>query len=92
MLAKRMLAAELTHHLASEDETTRNHRSGTTPKTVLTPGGEQQLDVPRDRLASFEPMLVAKHLRRMPGFDNHVISMYARGMTARAIQGHLLEL
>lgn len=92
MLAERMLAAELTHHLASEEETTRNHRNGTTPKKVLAPGGELQLDVPRDRLSSFEPKLVAKHQRRMPGFDDHVISMYARGMTVREIQGYLLEL
>ncbi|MDB5794535.1 MAG: family transposase, partial [Noviherbaspirillum sp.] len=79
MLAERMLAAELTHHLANEDEPGKNHRNGTTPKKVLAPGGELHLDVPRDRLSSFEPKLVAKHQRRMPGFDDHVISMYARG-------------
>jgi transposase-like protein len=92
MLAERMLSAELTHHLAQEEEASRNHRNGTSPKKVLAPGGELQLDVPRDRLSSFEPKLVAKHQRRMPGFDDHVISMYARGMTVREIQGHLLEL
>jgi putative transposase len=59
---------------------------------VLTPGGELNLDVPRDRLSSFEPKLVAKHQRRMSGFDDHVISMYARGMSVREIQAHLLEL
>lgn len=52
---------------------------------MLTPGGELHLDIPRDRLASFEPKLVAKHQRRMPGFDDHVISV-------RDIQGHLLDL
>jgi hypothetical protein len=82
MLAERMLAAELTHHLANEDEPGKNHRNGTTPKKVLAPGGELHLDVPRDRLSSFEPKLVAKHQRRMPGFDDHVISMYARGTGA----------
>jgi transposase-like protein len=92
MLAERMLSAELTHHLAHEEQASKNHRNGTSPKTVLAPGGELQLDVPRDRLSSFEPKLVAKHQRRMPGFDDHVISMYARGMTVREIQGHLLEL
>lgn len=92
MLAERMLSAELTHHLAQEEDGSRNHRNGTSPKKVLAPGGELQLDVPRDRLSSFEPKLVAKHQRRMPGFDDHVISMYARGMTVREIQGHLLEL
>jgi transposase-like protein len=87
-----MLAAELTHHLANEGDSSKNHRNGTSPKKVLSPGGQLQLDVPRDRLSSFEPKLVAKHQRRMPGFDDHVISMYARGMTVREIQGHLLEL
>src|SRR5678816_3719284 len=45
-----------------------------------------------DRLATFEPQLVAKYQRRLPGFDDHVISMYARGMSVREIQAHLLEL
>src|SRR5450830_1279834 len=92
MLAERMLTAELSHHLASEDQAGKNHRNGSSPKKVLTPGGELQLDVPRDRLSSFEPKLVGKHQRRMPGFDDHVIGMYARGMTVREIQAHLLEI
>lgn len=92
MLAERMLTAELNHRLANEAESGENHRKGSSSKTVLTPGGEIQLDVPRDRLASFEPKLVAKHQRRMEGFDGHVISMYARGMSVRETQGHLLEL
>jgi putative transposase len=86
-----MLTAELIHHLANEDET-GNHRNGSSKKTVLAPGGEMRLDIPRDRLGSSEPKLVAKHQRRMPGFDDHVISMYARGMSVREIQAHLLEL
>jgi len=92
MLAERMLSAELNHHLASEEEGSRNHRNGSSPKKVLTPGGELHLNIPRDRLSSFEPKLVAKHQRRMSGFDDHVISMYARGMSVREIQAHLLEL
>jgi putative transposase len=56
------------------------------------PGGELNLDIPRDCLSSFEPKLAAKHQRRMPGFDDHVISMYARSMSVREIQAHLLEL
>lgn len=91
LLAERMLTAELNHHLANEAEI-GNHRNGTSKKTVLAPGGEMRLDIPRDRLGSFEPKLVAKHQRRMPGFDDHVISMYARGMSVREIQAHLLEL
>jgi transposase-like protein len=92
LLAERMLSAELSHHLASEEEGGKNHRNGSSPKKVLTPGGELHLDIPRDRLSSFEPRLVAKHQRRMSGFDDHVISMYARGMSVREIQAHLLEL
>ncbi|WP_287274971.1 IS256 family transposase, partial [Ralstonia sp.] len=93
-LAERMLAAELNHHLAAEAQQGRsgNHRNGTSPKTVITPGGELALDIPRDRQATFEPQLVAKYQRRLPGFDDHVISMYARGMSVREIQGHLQEL
>ncbi|MHA6853605.1 transposase, partial [Ralstonia pseudosolanacearum] len=78
-LAERMLAAELTHHLAAEAQQGRsgNHRNGSSPKTVLTPNGEMELDIPRDRQATFEPQLVAKYQRRLPRFDDHVISMYA---------------
>ena len=91
-LAERMLAAELDHHLGSEPDASGNHRNGSSPKKVITPSGKLQLDIPRDRLATFEPQLVAKHQRRLPGFDDHVISMDARGMSVREIQGHLLEL
>jgi putative transposase len=93
-LAERMLAGELTHHLATEAALGKagNYRNGSSAKTVLTPSGEMPLDIPRDRLATFEPQLVAKYQRRLPGFDDHIISMYARGMSVREIQGHLLEL
>jgi transposase-like protein len=59
-LAERMLAAELTHHLTAEAEQGKagNHRNGTSPKTVITPNGELNLDIPRDRQATFEPQLV----------------------------------
>ena len=94
-LAERMLAAELTHHLKTEAAQSGgepNHRNGSSAKTVMTPGGALALNIPRDRLASFDPVLIAKHQRRLPGFDDHVIGMYARGMSVREIQGHLLEL
>jgi putative transposase len=97
-LAERMLSAELSHHLKNEagagEEGARpsNHRNGTTPKTVITAEGSLPLDIPRDRLSTFEPRLVAKYQRRLPGFDERVIGMYARGMTVREIQGHLLEI
>ena len=93
-LAERMLVAELSHHLSSEaaDEENGNHRNGSSPKTVLTPNGTLELAIPRDRLSTFEPQLVAKYQRRLSKFDDHVIGMYARGMTVREIQGHLTEL
>jgi putative transposase len=93
-LAERMLNAELTHHLDTENKQGKagNHRNGSSSKTVLTPGGELELDIPRDRQATFEPQLVAKYQRRLSGFDDHVISMYARGMSVREIQGHLQQL
>lgn len=61
MLAERMLSAELSHHLANEDEGSKNHRNGSNPKKVLTPGGELNLDVLRDHLSSFEPKTVVNH-------------------------------
>ena len=69
-----------------------NARNGGSPKTVITPSGALPLDIPRDRRSTFDPVLVAKHQRRLSGFDDHVISMYARGMSVREVQGHLLEL
>lgn len=94
-LAERALGAELTVHLASEAEVPdapRNYRNGTTPKTVHTDTSALPLAIPRDRAGTFEPQLVQKHQRRLPGFDEKVISMYARGLTVREIQGHVAEL
>lgn len=93
-LMERMLAAELTQHLRSEGEAGAggNHRNGTSAKTVLAGEDSLALKVPRDRLSTFDPLLVAKHQRRLPKFDDRVISMYARGMTVREIRGHLLEI
>jgi transposase-like protein len=90
-LAERMLGAELNRHLESE-AAPGNHRNGSSPKTVITPDGPMPLDIPRDRLATFDPVLVAKYQRRLPRFDERVVSLYARGMTVREIQGHLLEI
>jgi transposase-like protein len=96
-LAERMLSAELGHHLSREREQAEdgdmpNYRNGSTAKTVLTPAGALALQIPRDRQATFDPVLVGKHQRRLPGFDDHVIGMYARGMSVREIQAHLLEI
>jgi putative transposase len=92
-LAERALNAEMDHHLAGEAAEGRsNSRNGYGRKTVLTETGKLPIAVPRDRLATFEPQLIAKYRRRLPGFDDKVISMYARGLSVREIQGHLAEL
>ena len=59
---------------------------------MLTDGDALTLDIPRDRAGTFTPQLVPKHVRRLPGFDQKVLSLYARGLTTREIQGHLEEL
>lgn len=92
-LAERALNAEIDHHLESGEPGGRsNSRNGYGRKTVLTDTGKIALDVPRDRLGTFDPQLIAKYQRRFPGFDEKIISMYARGMSVREIQGHLREL
>src|SRR5215208_2105236 len=89
-LAERALNAEMDHHLTGSDGA--NSRNGYGKKTVLTDTGRIELEVPRDRQASFDPQLIAKYQRRFPGFDDKIVSMYARGMSTREIQGHLHEL
>jgi transposase-like protein len=96
-LLERALGAELTHHLGYEkgDPSGRgsgNSRNGMSSKTLLTDDGEIEIEVPRDRAGTFEPMIVAKGQTRFDGFDEKIISLYGRGMTVREIQGHLAEL
>lgn len=90
-LAERALNAEMDHHLSGE-KGTGNGRNGYGRKTVTTDSGKFELAVPRDRQASFDPQLIAKYQRRFPGFDEKIISMYARGMSNREIVGHLHDL
>lgn len=90
-LAERALNAEMDYHLEGNGQV-GNSRNGYGKKTVITDTGKLLLDVPRDRQASFDPTLIAKYQRRFPGFDDKVISMYARGMSNREIVGHLREL
>ena len=92
-VAERALDAEMEAHLEREgEEDAGNHRNGHNRKRVLTDSGAMDLEVPRDRLGRFEPRLVEKYARRLPGFDDKVVSMYARGMSTREIQGHVREL
>src|ERR1700740_1835934 len=96
-LIERALGAELTEHLGYEKgdpagRGTGNSRNGTSSMTVLSEDGELEIAVPRDRAGSFEPQLIAKGQTRFDGFDDKILSLYARGMTVREIQGHLAEL
>jgi putative transposase len=92
-MAERILSAEMDHHLdseASQDQV--NRRNGVGRKTILTDTGSMEIEVPRDREGRFDPQLIGKYQRRFPGFDEKIISMYARGMSTRDIQGHLLDI
>lgn len=96
-LVERALQGEMTEHLgyekhASEGRDRGNSRNGITTKKVLTESGGVEIEVPRDREGEFEPQLVPKRQRRLEGFDDKVIALYARGMTTREIQGHLKDL
>jgi putative transposase len=96
-LLERALNAELSDHLGYEkgDPKARRHansRNGHGSKRVTGEDGEMEISIPRDRDASFEPQIVKKGQRRFEGFDDKIISMYARGMSVREIRGHLEEL
>ena len=96
-LVERALDGELTHHLgypkhAPAGDNSGNSRNGSTPKTIKGKRGQTQIEVPRDRAGTFEPQLVKKNQTRFDGFDDKIISLYARGMTTREIQGHLEEI
>jgi putative transposase len=92
-LAKRMLNAEMDHHLDGVGaDRPVNTRNGYGQKSVLTDTGRLGLNISRDRQGTFDPQLIAKYQRRFPGFDEKIVSMYARGMSVREIQGHIREL
>lgn len=96
-VVERALEAEMTHHLGHEKHGrvangAGNTRNGTSKKTLKGKTGALPLDIPRDRDGSFEPQLVEKHQTHWQGFDDMIISLYARGMSVREIQGHLKEL
>jgi putative transposase len=96
-LLERAMSAELTQHLGYEKHdpagyNSGNSRNGTTPKTIKGDFGAMAIETPRDRNGSFEPQILPKHQTRFDGFDDKIVSMYARGMTTREIQGHLREM
>lgn len=96
-LVERAMKAELTEHLGYEKHDRAGHhsgnsRNGSTRKKLTGDFGEMEVETPRDRNGTFEPRIVAKHQTRWTGFDDKILSMYARGMTTREIQGHLQEI
>jgi putative transposase len=96
-LVERMLEAELTEHLGYEkhDPVGRgsgNSRNGHTPKRLKTERGEVDIEVPRDRESTFQPKVVAKRETHFEGFDDAILSLYARGLSVREIQGHLKQI
>jgi putative transposase len=96
-LVTRAMSAELDHHLGYDagetpPEEQSNRRNGKTHKTLRSEMGPIPIEVPRDRDGSFEPQIVGKHERHFNGFDDKIVSMYARGMSVRDIQAHLQEI
>jgi len=96
-LLERALGAELTEHLGYEKGApagrgSGNSRNGYSSKTVIGDDGAIEIAVPRDRNSTFEPQLVPKGQTRLDGFDDRIISLYARGLSVREIQSHLMEI
>lgn len=94
---ERALQGEMTEHLGYDKhdvagKNTGNSRNGATAKKLKGDFGEIELETPRDRNGEFEPRVIKKHQTRFSGFDAKVLSLYARGMTTREIQGHLEEI
>jgi putative transposase len=94
---ERVLENEMTAHLGYEKHDPAGHhqgnpRNGKSRKTLRGDFGELELETPRDRQATFEPKIVGKRQTLWTGFDDKILSMYARGMTTREIQGHLEEI
>ena len=96
-VVERALEAELTAHLgyaphARNGSGVGNYRNGKGKKTVQSETAQFDIEVPRDRDGSFEPQLVKKRQRRLDGFDDKGLALYARGLSTREIQAHLEEL
>jgi putative transposase len=97
LLVEKALDAEMTEHLGHDRHEpvanpVGNTRNGRSRKTLKGEFGELPIEIPRDRLGNFEPQLIPKHQTRWVGFDDKILSLYARGMTVREIQAHLEEM
>jgi putative transposase len=96
-LLERAMSAEMTAHVGYEKHdvagnNTGNSRNGTSAKTIKGSFGAMPIEVPRDRNGTFEPQIIEKHQTRFTGFDENIISLYARGMSTREIQHNLEEI
>jgi putative transposase len=96
-LLERAMRAELTEHVGYEKHSadgrgSGNSRNGRSRKTLKGDFGTIPIEVPRDRAGTFEPQIIGKHQTRWTGFDDKIISMYARGLSTREIQMHLEEI
>ncbi len=97
-LVERALQSELDHELgygkhSKSQKKSSNRRNGIYNKTVIdNDGNKLEVEIPRDRDTEYEPQLIPKGVRRFKGFDDQVISLYARGMTISEIQGHIEEI
>ena len=96
-LVERAMKAEMTAHLGYDKhdpagKKSGNSRNGKSKKTIKGEFGNLEIAVPRDRNSTFEPVIIPKGETRFTGFDDKIISMYARGMTTRDIQAHLHEM
>jgi transposase-like protein len=96
-ILQRALEAEMTEHLGYEKnsnvgDNSGNSRNGYTEKTVLLENQSATIEVPRDRNGTFEPIIVPKHEKRLPIFNEQIISMYSLGMTDRDIKAHLEKI
>ena len=96
-ILERVMEAELTHHLGYEKHSpagyhSGNSRNGSSQKTLQGDFGHLPIEVPRDRQSTFEPKIVPKGQKRFAGFNDKILSLYARGLTTREIQAHLEEI
>ncbi|MFK8040588.1 MAG: transposase [Rickettsiaceae bacterium] len=97
-IVERVLESELDHELgysrhSKDNKSSDNRRNGSYGKTIIDDDGHKlNIEVPRDRGGEYAPQLIPKGVRRFSGFDDKVISLYARGMTMREIQGYLEEI
>jgi len=96
-LLERAMAAEMTEHVGYEKHdvignNSGNSRNGKSAKTIKGSFGTMPIEVPRDRNGTYEPQIIGKHQTRFTGFDENIISLYARGLTTREIQQHIEEI